>query len=167
MVLAQGQGGHSWTWLGAAMAATAFPFAVVTAPAGRQGSKLRAVVSAFRDRAGDKPVHLQVKLSWATDGTVARHEAHVQWRTNVLEGEASQELRTPRQFEDAARHLSVDDVCRAVRVSADLQRHADWLSSDLELGFERLCLHNVNRGQAAFIDAFGETVWPALRSGRP
>jgi probable non-F420 flavinoid oxidoreductase len=275
---AQGQGGHSWSWLGAAMATTSLPFAVVAAPVGRQhpalvaqavatlvemhgdrftlvaGSgealneaitgerwppkdlrnqrlleavevmralwrgeevthrgvvtveqatlytrptapppvfaaalspetaawaatwadglmtvsmpeaKLRDVVSAFRDRAGDKPVYLQVKLSWAGDETIARHEAHAQWRTNVLEGEVSQELRTPRQFEDAARHLTVDDVCRAVRVSSDLQRHVDWLAADLELGFARLYLHNVNRRQQAFVDAFGETVLPALRN---
>ena len=277
---AQGQSGHSWSWLGAAMATTGLPFAVVTAPVGRQhpavvaqavatlvemhgdrftliaGSgealneaitgerwppkdlrnerlleavdimralwrgeevthrgavtvehaklytrpqtpppvfaaaltpetaaraatwadglltlsmpeaKLRDVIVAFRDSGGgDKPVHLQVKLSYAEDETVARHEAHAQWRTNALEGEVSQELRTPRQFEDAARHLTVDDVCRAVRVSADLQRHVDWLAADLELGFARLYLHNVNRQQEAFVDAFGETVLPALRAG--
>ena len=128
--------------------------------------KLRAVIDAFREGGGEgKPVHLQVKLSYAGDETVARHEAHAQWRTNVLEGEVSQELRSPRQFEDAARHLTVDDVCRAVRVSADLQRHVDWLAADLELGISRLYLHNVNRRQEAFVDAFGETVLPALRPG--
>lgn len=37
----------------------------------------------------------------AEDEMVARHEAHAQWRTNVFEGEVSQELRTPHQFEDA------------------------------------------------------------------
>ena len=105
-----------------------------------------------------------MKLSYAEDETVARHEAHAQWRTNVLEGELSQELRTPRQFEDAARHVTVEEVCRAVRVSSDLQRHADWLAADLELGFERLYLHNVNRRQAGFIDAFGRTVLPSLRA---
>ena len=126
-------------------------------------AKLRELVAAFRDGGGDgKPMYLQVKLSYAEDETLARHEAHAQWRTNVLEGEVSQELRTPRQFEDAARHLTVDDVCRAVRVSSDLQRHVDWLAADLELGFERLYLHNVNRRQAEFVDAFGATVLPLL-----
>ena len=274
---AQGHSGHSWSWLGAAMATTALPFAVVACPTGRQhpaavaqaaatlvrmhgdrftlvaGSgealneaitgerwppkdlrnrrleeavevmralwrgedvthrgavvveqaklytrpdspppvfaaalspetaawaakwadglvtvsmaraKLRELVAAFRDGGGDgKPMYLQVKLSYADDETVARHEAHAQWRTNVLEGEVSQELRTPRQFEDAARHVTVEAVCRAVRVSSDLQRHVDWLAGDLELGFERLYLHNVNRRQAEFIDAFGATVLPLL-----
>ena len=32
---AQGQSGHAWTWLGAAMATTKLPFAVVNAPVGR------------------------------------------------------------------------------------------------------------------------------------
>ena len=32
---AQGNSGHAWTWLGAAMAATTLPFGVVNAPVGR------------------------------------------------------------------------------------------------------------------------------------
>ena len=34
----------------------------------------------------------------------------------------------------------------------------------MELGFERLFLHNVNREQEAFVDAFGEHVLPLLRT---
>jgi hypothetical protein len=39
----------------------------------------------------------------------------------------------------------------------------DWLRQDFELGFSRLYLHNLNRRQAEFIDAFGENVLPQLR----
>jgi coenzyme F420-dependent glucose-6-phosphate dehydrogenase len=50
-----------------------------------------------------------------------------------------------------------------VRVSCDPQRHIDWLQQDIELGFSGIYLHNVNRNQREFIDAFGEQVLPALR----
>ena len=127
-------------------------------------AELRAVVAAFRDGGGEgKPMHLQVKLSWARDEATALHGAHAQWRTNVLPGEISQELRTPKQFADAAKLVTPEIVAKAVRVAADLQRHVAWLQEDVALGFERLYLHNVNRGQAAFIDAFGADVLPALR----
>jgi hypothetical protein len=38
-----------------------------------------------------------------------------------------------------------------------------WLREDLELGFERVFLHNVGRNQRAFIEEFGERVLPQLR----
>jgi hypothetical protein len=39
----------------------------------------------------------------------------------------------------------------------------DWLAEDVRLGFSHLYLHNVNRGQDAYIQAFAEKVLPALR----
>jgi coenzyme F420-dependent glucose-6-phosphate dehydrogenase len=125
--------------------------------------KLRRVLDAFREHGGDdKPAWLQVKLSWDTSESAAMAGAHAQWKTNVLSGDASEELRTPAQFEAAASRVREEDVRRAVRVSADLQRHVDWLQGDLAMGFERLMLHNVNLAQARFIDAFGERVLPEV-----
>lgn len=121
--------------------------------------KLRRVLEAFREHGGEgKPAWLQVKLSWDTSERAAREGAFAQWKTNVLPGEVSQDLRRPAQFEEAASHVREEDVCNAVRVSSDLQRHIDWLQGDLAMGFERLMLHNVNRSQARFVDTFGEHV---------
>ena len=125
--------------------------------------KLRGVLDAFREQGGEgKPVWLQVKLSWDRTESAAIEGAHAQWRTNVLPGEVSEDLRSPAQFESAALHVREEDVRRAVRVSADLQRHIDWLRADLAMGFERLMLHNVNCSQAGFIDTFGERVLPEV-----
>ncbi|MBE9020156.1 LLM class F420-dependent oxidoreductase, partial [Chroococcidiopsidales cyanobacterium LEGE 13417] len=49
-----------------------------------------------------------------------------------------------------------------VRISADPQQHVAWLQQDVELGFEELLLHNVNREQQQFIQVFGEKVLPVL-----
>lgn len=126
--------------------------------------KLRAIVDAFRDGGGDgKPLRLQVKLAFAGSDADALAGAHAQWRTNVFDGPVSEDLRTPAHFEAAARHVRPEDVAAMVRVSADPQRQLAWLREDLELGFDELLLHNVHRDQAAFIDAFGEHVLPALR----
>jgi hypothetical protein len=51
----------------------------------------------------------------------------------------------------------------SVLISADLNRHADWLAEFVELGFEELQLHQVDRNQSAFIEAFGAKVLPQLR----
>jgi probable non-F420 flavinoid oxidoreductase len=132
--------------------------------------RLRAVIDAFRGGGGEgKPLYLQVHLSWAADEHEALAVAHDQWSTNVFDPAVAMELELPEQFEAAARFVTPDDVRSAVLVSSDLGRHTAWLGEYLELGFERIYLHEVGQAehQRPFIDAFGSKVIPALTgSGR-
>ena len=50
----------------------------------------------------------------------------------------------------------------AVRISADLGRHAAWLAEDLELGADRVFVHNVGTNQREALEAFGAQVLPRL-----
>jgi coenzyme F420-dependent glucose-6-phosphate dehydrogenase len=72
------------------------------------------------------------------------------------------ELKTPGEFDAAAEFVHPKQLDGHVRISADLGRQLEWLQGDLELGFSQLYLHNVNRDQEGFIEAFGEKVLPAL-----
>jgi len=68
------------------------------------------------------------------------------------------------EFDAAGESIRQDEVAKKMRVSADPERHLDWLLADLELGFEEIDLHCVNRGaQERFIETFGERVLPELR----
>jgi hypothetical protein len=49
-----------------------------------------------------------------------------------------------------------------VLVSSDLGQHLAWLEETLAVGVDRLYLHHVPKTQAAFIEAFGAKVLPAL-----
>lgn len=104
-----------------------------------------------------------MKLSFDDSDDAALAGAHAQWRFNVFESAVAAELRTPRQFEAAAKHVKREAMKDAVRIASEPQRHIDWLRKDMELGFSDIYLHNVNRRQREFIDAFGERVLPALR----
>ena len=118
---------------------------------------------AFRRGGGEgKPVRVQHALSWAPTEAEARRGAHEQWRFSALGGEVLPVLRTPAQFAAASEFVTADDVARGIRVSADLGRHAEWLRAYVELGVDAVYLFNVNRGQRAFIEAFGERVLPAI-----
>jgi hypothetical protein len=64
------------------------------------------------------------------------------------------------QFDELGKFVQPEELSPMVRISADVQQHIDWLAKDLELGFERIILHNVNREQERFIEAFGEKVLP-------
>ncbi|SIQ64975.1 probable non-F420 flavinoid oxidoreductase [Paracoccus thiocyanatus] len=127
--------------------------------------RLRAVIDAFRDAAGEaRPVHVQVHLSYAASQAEAEHNAVEQWRTNALPGSVAAELCSPAMFDAATGHMEVKDLASSVLISSDPSRHGEWLHQMAALGVERLLLHNVGRNQRAFIDIFGRQVLPQLQS---
>jgi coenzyme F420-dependent glucose-6-phosphate dehydrogenase len=122
------------------------------------------VVDAFRRGGGEgKPMVMQVGLNWAPTDAEAEAGAHAQWRTNVLGGDVNWELRSPEDFETATRHVRPEDMRSSLLISSDLKRHAAWLSEFLDLGFDQLLLHQVDRCQRRFIEAFGSRVLPELK----
>ncbi|NTX16055.1 TIGR03885 family FMN-dependent LLM class oxidoreductase [Myxococcus sp. CA056] len=126
--------------------------------------QLRKMVEAFHRGGGEgKPMFLKVQLSWAEDEQAALQGAMEQWAPNIFASSVLSDLRRPSQFEGLARTVQPRDLEGHVRVASSLQRHVDWLSQDVALGFSHLYLHNVNRWQEPFIDAFAARVLPALR----
>jgi coenzyme F420-dependent glucose-6-phosphate dehydrogenase len=124
--------------------------------------QLRAVVERFRRGGGaSKPMYLKVQISYARQEEAARMGAYEQWRTNVFPNHVLTDLRSPAQFDAMATFVRPDDLDEYVRISSDLKRHLEWLRADLELGFDELYLHNVNREQDAFIEDLG-AVLPQL-----
>src|SRR4051812_26935542 len=127
--------------------------------------QVRRIVEAFHRGGGEgKPLLMQVGLNWAATEQQALESAYQQWKYNVLGGEVNWELRSPSDFETAARFVRADDMRDSVLISTDLSRHAAWLQEFIELGFQELQLHQVGTNQQEFIDAFGRDVLPQLRA---
>ena len=125
---------------------------------------LDAVVRAFRDNGGEgKPMYLQVHLAWAPSEEEARRVAFEAWGQNTLPNSVMTDLAHPEQIAAAAQHVTPDDVDGAVRISADLDRHVEWLRGDLGRGFDGLFLHEVGPEQERFVEVFGRQVLPRLR----
>lgn len=130
----------------------------------KPSDQLKLLVDAFRRGGGiGKPMFLQVHLSYAASDGEARDEAYRQWRTNILDSAVLADLRMPAQFDAAAALVRPEDLDGHVRISCDLERHAEWLREDVALGFSGLYLHNVGRDQRTFLQQFGEHVLPRLR----
>ena len=121
--------------------------------------QVRKIVEAFRRGGGEgKPLYMQVGLNWAPSEVEAVQGGYEQWRTNVLGGEVNWELRSPADFDTAARFVRPEDMAQSLLISSDPSQHAAWLNDFIELGFEELQLHQVGRNQHTFIDAFGAKV---------
>jgi probable non-F420 flavinoid oxidoreductase len=125
---------------------------------------LDRVVDAFRANGGaGKPMFLQVHLAYAGTDEEARAAAFAQWRQNALGSAVLADLRHPSQISAAAAHVQPEEMDAVVRLSADPERHVEWLRHDIERGFEAIYLHEVGPEQARFIDVFGREVLPQLR----
>jgi probable non-F420 flavinoid oxidoreductase len=127
--------------------------------------QLRKVVEAFRRGGGEgKPMFLQIALNWAPSEEAALAGAHEQWRYLALGGDVNWNLRSPEEFDAATRFVRPDDIRQSVLVSSDPGQHAAWLREFIEIGFEHLYLHQIDRNQEIFMDAFAANVLPQLRS---
>lgn len=126
---------------------------------------MRRTVDAFRRGGGEgKPVFLQAQLSFAGTEEAALRGAWEQWRTVKLPSAVLADLRLPSQFDAVGEGVRPDEVKALMRVSADVERHLEWLRGDVEMGFEEIHLHCVHvEEQERFIDVFGEKVLPWLR----
>lgn len=124
----------------------------------------QAFIDAFRRGGGEgKPMFVQVQMSYDSTDAAAREGAFDQWRTNIFASSALADLRLPADFDAVAKYVRPDDLNEHIRISSSLQQHIDWIGQEIDLGFERVFLHNVNRNQPAFIERFGADVLPHFK----
>ncbi len=130
----------------------------------RPPSELKKVADAFKKGGGEgKPMFLKVQLSYDRTEEEALHGAHDQWRNVVFESPVLTDLRFPQDFDAAGSFVTPDQVRDHVLVSNSPALFVDRLGSYMNMGFERIYLHNVNRKQEQFIQFFGAEVLPDLR----
>ena len=127
--------------------------------------RLRELADAYREAGGRGPLCLQAHLSWDPDPERAAAIAYDQWRSNVFAPPVCWDLELVEHFDEVCRDVPAERIAEVVNISADLGRHAAWLSEYAELGFERIFLHHVGPELAPFIDAFGDKVLPQLGTG--
>ncbi|WBU39206.1 TIGR03557 family F420-dependent LLM class oxidoreductase [Homoserinibacter sp. YIM 151385] len=105
---------------------------------------------------------LQLHLSWAPTLEEARANALREWPNGGMRFGKS-DIRSPHEFEQISRLVRIEDFEPSLLVSEDLDAHRARIQSFLDLGFDRIFLHDVGRDQARFIEAFGREVLPGLR----
>jgi coenzyme F420-dependent glucose-6-phosphate dehydrogenase len=134
---------------------------VITVAKSHEDQK-KFIESFRRGGGGEKPLYLQVLLSYDKDEQAAVQGAWENWRSIVFGNEIQADLKMPSHFDAVAQFVRPEDMYSSVRISSDLDQHIDWLREDIELGFERIYLHTAMRDQEKFIEDFGKHVLPAL-----
>ena len=108
------------------------------------------------------PKILQLHLSWAYTDEEAMRNAMVEWPNGGMKF-AKQDIRSPHDFEQMAKLVRPDDFEGRMLISADPDAHRAEIQKFLDLGVDRVYLHNVGRNQKECIEVFGRDVLPRLR----
>jgi len=129
----------------------------------QEPKELKALVDTFRKAGGEgKPIYLKVQLAYSKTEEEAKKGAFDQWRTNIFHSTVLGDMRTVEQFDALGEMVTMEKVESMVRISSNIQQHIDWIKRDLDLGFEKIILHQVTREQELFIQEFGDKVLPKI-----
>lgn len=113
-------------------------------------------------RARSAPQHaLRLHLSWAPTDAEAMQNAFVEWPQAGMRF-AKSDIRSPYDLEQIAKLVRPDDFDERMLISSDPDAHRANIQRYLDLGIERIDLHNVGRDQDAFLEVFGRDVLPRL-----
>ena len=104
---------------------------------------------------------LQIHLSWAETDEIAMQNALREWPNGAMRFPKG-DIRSPFELEQATRHLRPADFEGRMVVSADPDVHRAEIQKYVDLGFDRIYLHNVGRNQREWIDVFSRDVLPTL-----
>lgn len=104
---------------------------------------------------------LRLHVSWAPTDEEAMANAMREWPNGGLRFPRS-DIRSPFEFEQLARLARPEDFEGRMVVSADPDVHLASIQRYLDLGFDRIYLHNVGKNQQEWIDVFSSAVLPGL-----
>jgi coenzyme F420-dependent glucose-6-phosphate dehydrogenase len=125
--------------------------------------KLEALIQRFDEGGGTgKPKVLRLHLSWAETDEQALANALAEWPIAGMRFGKS-DIRSPFELEQLARLVRPSDFDGRMLISADVDAHRANIQRHLDLGFDRIYLHNAGRNQREFVEVFGRDVLPALR----
>jgi len=104
---------------------------------------------------------VRVDLSWAPTDEQAMANALAEWPLPGIRFPRS-DVRSPADFEQLARTVRPDDFEGRMLVSSDLDLHRAHLQRFVDLGVDRVYLHNAGPDQREFIEVFGRDVLPQV-----
>ena len=107
------------------------------------------------------PRILQLHLSWAATDEQALANAMTEWPNGGMKFPKA-DIRSPFEFEQMAKLVRAEDFDGRMVISSDPDLHRAEIQRYVDLGFDRVYLHNVGRNQREWIEVFGRDVLPKL-----
>ncbi|MGH9178796.1 MAG: TIGR03557 family F420-dependent LLM class oxidoreductase [Acidimicrobiales bacterium] len=110
-----------------------------------------------------KPRYGQATVCWSEDEQQARKTAREIWPIVGVPGQLSQDLPTPKHFEEASELVTADDVAEKVVCGPDVNRHIELVEQYALAGYTHVYLHQVGPDQDGFFGYWEAELRPALQ----
>lgn len=104
---------------------------------------------------------VQIHVSWAENDAVALSNALKEWPIGAMRF-AKGDIRSPFEFEKLARLVRAEDFEGSVHISSELDSHRREIQRYIDLGFNRIYVHNVGRNQREWMAACSSEILPRL-----
>jgi coenzyme F420-dependent glucose-6-phosphate dehydrogenase len=131
-------------------------------------SKIEGLFAKFEEGAREAgkdpstmPRVLQLHMSWAETDEIALTNAMTEWPNGGMKFPKG-DIRSPFELEQMAKLVRPEDFEGRLVISSDPDVHRAYIQSFIDLGFDRVYLHNVGRNQKEWIEVFGRDVLPKL-----
>ena len=105
---------------------------------------------------------LRLHLSWAATDAEAIENAMTLWPNGAMRFPTG-DIRSPFEFEQMAKMVRPGDFEGQLVIDADPDVHRANIQRYVDIGFDRIYLHNVGRNQREWIEVFGRDVLPKLK----
>ncbi|WP_111720394.1 TIGR03557 family F420-dependent LLM class oxidoreductase [Homoserinimonas sp. OAct 916] len=105
---------------------------------------------------------LRLHLSWAATDSEALDNALRLWPNGAMRFPRG-DIRSPFEFEQMAKMVRPEDFTGQLVIDTDPDVHRANIQRYVDLGFDRIYLHNVGRNQREWIEVFGRDVLPKLK----
>jgi G6PDH family F420-dependent oxidoreductase len=119
-------------------------------------------LTAYADAGGRGPRIATVKVCWGPDEDEAKRTAHRLWASSGVPGEASQELATPRHFEEAAELVTADSLAEKIPCGPDPDRHAAAIGDYVRAGFDEIHIGQIGDDHEGFFKFLVDDLLPRL-----
>jgi G6PDH family F420-dependent oxidoreductase len=119
------------------------------------------VVDSFNETG--KPMAAGFKVAWADTEDEGVEHAHRLWANAGLPGELAQVLPSPQHFAQASTLVTEESTRESTVCGPDIDRHVENFQPFLKAGFDEIYVANMGPNYKAMIQAYGESVLPALR----
>lgn len=136
----------------------------VGAPLDKLESLLARFAAGAREAGKDAaamPKVLQLHLSWAETDEEALANALHEWPNGGMRFPKA-DIRSPFELAQIAKMVRPEDFDGRMTISADPDVHRADIQRYVDLGFDRIYLHNVGRNQQRWLEVFGRDVLPHL-----
>jgi coenzyme F420-dependent glucose-6-phosphate dehydrogenase len=123
----------------------------------------RELLQKFDQLGGRGPKFGQIKVCWADREDDARKLAFEKWPTSGLSGELSQELPTPKHFEQAVSPLREDQVVSSFALGPDPKSYLESLRQYADAGYDTVFVTQIGPDQEGFLAFYERELRPALK----